>query len=54
MDRASEVYAKYPDSEGIASDYLRILYYLAKQQEDEKSLKETVDKASAVYKKEWK
>ena len=51
VDRASEVYAKYPDSERIADKYLWILRFLASKQEEEESLKDIADKASEVYAK---
>ena len=44
-------YLKNPDSEEIASEYLKMLRDLAKSQADEQALKAIADKASTVYEK---
>ena len=49
MIRASSVYDHHSGSEEIANNYSVILYYLASQQDDEQSLKETAIRASSVY-----
>ena len=51
--KATSVYNKYSDSGKKISAYLWILYYIASKQDDEKSLNDTVIKATYAYKKDW-
>ncbi|MDU5047332.1 MAG: hypothetical protein E6233_09490, partial [Streptococcus sp.] len=51
FEKIEKEYLKNPELEEIASEYLKMLRDLASKQDDEKSLKNIVDKASTVYEK---